>query len=71
MFSQGDVTDRPCPAITIGVRGMNSAHFQVEYLMSETAQALIPQTGDKPPYRVPSMAEIAAIPWNGCSRLMK
>lgn len=46
---------------------MNSAHFQVEYLMSETAQALIPQTGDKPPYRVPSMAEIAAIPWNGFS----
>ncbi|MCF3960281.1 DNA cytosine methyltransferase [Streptomyces fuscigenes] len=26
---QGDVTDRPSPAITVGVGGMNSRHFQV------------------------------------------
>lgn len=28
-FSQGDVTDRPCPAITVGVGGLNSRHYQV------------------------------------------
>ena len=27
--SQGDVTDRVCPAITVGVGGLNSRHFQV------------------------------------------
>lgn len=27
--SQGDITDRPCPAITVGVGGLNSMHFQV------------------------------------------
>jgi DNA (cytosine-5)-methyltransferase 1 len=30
LFSQGDVTDRPCPAITIGVNSMNSGHYKVE-----------------------------------------
>lgn len=30
LFSQGDVTDRPCPAITVGVKSLNSNHFQVE-----------------------------------------
>jgi tRNA (cmo5U34)-methyltransferase len=29
-FSQGDVTDRPCPAITVGVDSLNSRHYQVE-----------------------------------------
>lgn len=36
LFSQGDVTDRPCPAITIGVGGLNACHYQVEYRMSDT-----------------------------------
>lgn len=30
LFSQGDVTDRPCPAITNGKGGLNAYHFQVE-----------------------------------------
>lgn len=29
-FGQGDVTDRPSPAITIGVNSVNSNHFKVE-----------------------------------------
>ena len=28
-FSAGDVTDRPCPAITIGVNSLNSCHYKV------------------------------------------
>jgi len=28
-WSTGDVTDKPCPAVTIGVNGLNSQHFQV------------------------------------------
>lgn len=28
--STGDVTDRPCPTVTVGVGGLNSAHFKVE-----------------------------------------
>ena len=28
--SQGDVTDRPCPAITVGVHSLCSQHFRVE-----------------------------------------
>lgn len=121
LYSQGDVTDRPCPTITIGVNGLNSAHYQVEYYKTDappstdsnmalwlnhhnasgfdgnTVKRLCRDTnaspaimaggiwGDntshywleddglntymrdtsKPPYRVPSMAEIGAIPWNG------
>jgi site-specific DNA-cytosine methylase len=30
LFSQGDITDRPCPAITIGVNSINSYHYKVE-----------------------------------------
>lgn len=107
LFSQGDITDRPCPAITIGVNGLNAVHYQVEYYLTEelpmprrndiggvrrlsikpdeiaptvmaegigsvnTSQYTVegssvytPAT-DKPIYRIPSMAEIAAVPWNG------
>lgn len=28
-FSNGDITDRPCPTITVGVGSLNSRHFQV------------------------------------------
>lgn len=28
-WSTGDVTDRPCPAITVGLDGLNSQHFKV------------------------------------------
>jgi DNA (cytosine-5)-methyltransferase 1 len=30
LFGAGDVTDRPCPAITVGVHSVNSLHFRVE-----------------------------------------
>ncbi|MFN0055976.1 MAG: DNA cytosine methyltransferase [Planctomycetales bacterium] len=64
--SQGDVTDRPCPAITNGVNGMNSCHFKIvddgQATRSERPEVSDP---NKPPYRVPSMDEIRAIPWNG------
>lgn len=30
LFSQGDITDRPCPAITGGIKSLDSKHFQVE-----------------------------------------
>jgi DNA (cytosine-5)-methyltransferase 1 len=29
-YSAGEVTDRPCPAVTIGVAGLNTRHFAVE-----------------------------------------
>jgi DNA (cytosine-5)-methyltransferase 1 len=28
--SQGDITDRPCPAITVGAGSMNACHYQIE-----------------------------------------
>lgn len=31
IFSQGDVTDRPCPAVTVGAGGMNACHYQIHY----------------------------------------
>ena len=30
LFSQGNVTDKPCPAITIGINSLNSTHYKVE-----------------------------------------
>jgi DNA (cytosine-5)-methyltransferase 1 len=66
LYSQGDITDRPCPAITIGVNGLNSAHYQVEYYLTDNPlESERNARMNKPPYLVPSMAEIAAIPWNG------
>lgn len=29
LFGTGDVTDRPCPPITVGVHSLNAAHYQV------------------------------------------
>lgn len=28
-FSKGDVTDQPCPCVTVGVNSLNSSHFKV------------------------------------------
>jgi DNA (cytosine-5)-methyltransferase 1 len=28
-YSAGDITDKPCPAVTVGVNSLNSSHFQV------------------------------------------
>jgi DNA (cytosine-5)-methyltransferase 1 len=67
-FSHGDVTDKPCPAITIGGTtrregGVNSSHYQV--VMDGRPERPRRSGPPKPPYQVPPMAEIAAIPWNG------
>jgi DNA (cytosine-5)-methyltransferase 1 len=59
-----DFTDRPCPAITHGTGG-NYWHYQLEVYQTEEPPAMTTPPADKPPYRVPSMAEIAAVPWNG------
>lgn len=114
-FSQGDVTDRPCQCITVGVNGLNASYYQVETItferMEDVALWLVQQhpkgfvgtrivdldrepcptvqavgiagsnrshywieddgaeesmpADQKPPYAVPSMAEIAALPKNG------
>jgi DNA (cytosine-5)-methyltransferase 1 len=65
VFSQGDVTDRPCPAILVGPRSVDSRHYQVEYYITEEPPMLKPIAANKPAYRVPSMPEIVAVPWNG------
>jgi DNA (cytosine-5)-methyltransferase 1 len=54
--------DSPCP--TVQTHG-NLKTFNELSLPIESVQALISRDTGKPPYRVPSMAEIAAIPWNG------
>lgn len=40
-FSVGDVTERPCPAITIGVNGLNSAHYQIYSYFTNTPPILL------------------------------
>lgn len=35
LFSQGDITHRPCPAITVGKNGLNAAHYQIEYFTTD------------------------------------
>lgn len=51
----------PCPTIMAGgVHGDNTSHYWLE-----DDGKMIDMKSDKPPYRVPSMEEIAAIPWNG------
>lgn len=98
-WGAGDVTDLPCPTITVGGLMSNACHFKVEVeevdvgkntrvgrnldldAPSRTIQqhgqgwsqttippGLIdppPEVPGKPPYRVPPMAEIAALPHNG------
>ena len=58
-----DLEQNPSPTIMAGgVAGDNRSHYWIE---DDGKQMTIPQTEDKPPYRVPSMTEIDAIPWNG------
>lgn len=61
MFSQGDVTDRPSPAILSSPTDSN--HWQV--VSDDRPERARPATPNKPSYRVLSMSEVAAIPWNG------
>lgn len=42
---QGDVTDKPSPAITVGVGGMNSRHFQVHTPAPDGSVTHDPETG--------------------------
>jgi DNA (cytosine-5)-methyltransferase 1 len=61
-----DMTDLPCKTITLGVNCINSNHYQVEYYRTDTPPPMTERpTTDKPAYAVSSMAEIAALPWNG------
>lgn len=65
-FSTGDVTNRPCPAITVGVRSINSAHYQVHYRLSDEPPTMPKlSNSNKPPYQPMSMAEIRAMKPNG------
>lgn len=49
----------PAPTVmAMGIGSVNTSQYQVE-------RGPVTRATDKPPYRVPSMAEIAAIPWNG------
>lgn len=64
-YSAGDIADRPCPAITVGVNAVNSTHFHVHRYFTDSAPTMSAPDLSKPPYRVPLMSEIAAVPWNG------
>lgn len=56
-----DLDFNPCPTIMAGgVWGDNTSHYWLEDDGKMTQQA-----NSKPPYKVPSMAEIATLPWNG------
>ena len=63
--SLGDVTDRPCPTITVGGLQSNACHYQVVKVDGPMSAPAV--DGDKPPYRVPSMTDIAALKPNGYS----
>lgn len=66
LFSVGDITDRPSPTITIGVNSLNASHFQVYTYLTDTPPLIEKKmTDDKPPYIVPSMADIKELEWNG------
>ena len=56
--SRGNVLNRTCPTIK-----NRPADLSVQ--LDDQPEQPIPVNRAKPPYRVPSMAEIAAIPWNG------
>lgn len=38
-WSMGDVTDRPCPTITVGVNSVNSRHYQVHHVAEQVVAA--------------------------------
>jgi DNA (cytosine-5)-methyltransferase 1 len=60
--------DEPAPAILTHGRLHTTSEVSIVY--SDTPPPMtVQQTTDKPPYRVPSMAEIASLPWNGYSAI--
>ena len=57
--NQGNVLNRACPAIKSRPADLSvQTDDQPEFLPRQVTAA-------KPPYRVPSMVEVAAIAWNG------
>lgn len=52
--------DVPAPCIQAG--GINGGNTSQYYIADELGGGAVT---DKPPYRVPSMAEVQALPWNG------
>lgn len=67
-FGAGDVSDRPCPTITVGGQQVNACHFQTERRRSNVPEAYRPSplaVPGRPPYRVPTMAQIRKIRPNG------
>ncbi len=60
-----DLVREPCPTVCAdGIAGGNRSQYTIEVLeMSEPVYR--PVNPDKPPYRIPPMAEIEAVPWNG------
>lgn len=61
-FAVVDFTNRPSP--TIVASGPSAHHYQVHYYLTDKPPKG-QQMSDKPEYKVPSMAEISALPWNG------
>jgi len=53
--------DKPCPGIQAGgIGGGNTSQYFIE-----VGNPMTTTTTDKPPYFVPTMDEVRAIPWNG------
>jgi DNA (cytosine-5)-methyltransferase 1 len=59
-----DLAGNPSPAILAGgIDGDNTSHYWLE----DDGRPAENDVTNKPPYRVPSMAQIEAVPWNGFS----
>ena len=56
-----NLEENPCPAVM--ANGVNSVGHGQYWLEDDGMDAKV--DAGKPPYRVPSMEEIAAVPWNG------
>jgi hypothetical protein len=54
-----DLGREPCR--TVKVVGLGAGDYWIE----EDGRPMTPRAAEKPPCRVPSMAEVAAVPWNG------
>lgn len=63
-FGAGDFTNKPSPAVTVGVGGMNRYHYRVHCRVVDELPRASASTG-KPPYQPMSMEQIRALPWNG------
>ena len=53
------------PALTIMGAGMGGDSLGHWYLQDDGARLVTPPASSKPPYRIPTMAEVNAVPWNG------